>query len=1761
MMIPSENAGSNHHISSRITCQNEKSGSIFLQASKVSIQVRPRSPGRSLAKFLPNDTSRRANVDISPQKNVCVRPVVHLEVDQQRRGDPRQPGSKPNPSAVIDVVQVPSSRVPPIAPPPDAAANAAVSITVLPVESRTGNGLPASALLVGNEPVAKRSTPAGRQHAGVASNVHATGPSIASHKSGRNAWEIQSASGAAAEALVPARQPAPAIAASLAVATTASASATAEQTVTVPHPAVIGLPDQRPAAVAPPRTGKSGGAALLAELLGQHFVTAAASTAYTDAQNAMPGRSGQPEVTIPGPRAVVSRPVVAVTDNADAAFRESRSLLLSWDQGLPATAALAGIPDPEEEARRARRRHRKRVARIVVDHWKQFAREGLRVVAARRHLRRRRLTAAWVSWQAETANTRSRMRLAAVYDLKRAYMGLGRCVQAWSAIAKRLAQLRALQERIACDRLLRQSRACLRAWRWRCYNAAEKQRRRLQAWFYYCFSTLTRVMRKWHDWAAHCAALARQAAWAEGQHLKQLRRKALTAWRQRVALRTWKSAAAERARGFRSRWTLRGALQAWRNAIAMCKAAREAASAALVAAVAGIEEQRATAAFVEWKVYAVQRRRRRQRERYGMAYMRRWWQLVVMWAWRQRMVRSRHLRICERHLQRVGRHVRLGLCWSRWCLAVEVLQGQRNAELRTAVLIRASWAAWRAVVEHRAAKRELSRIAIQRVAHVVARAALAAWRDRTAHWQVKAARWELAVASHRRRALTRLLQVWRREAGRLASKAAAMQAAQWHRRRTLLGKAVRMWRRYAWRKWMKAVAAEHYLGRLLRCTLLRWHRHSRYKARKEMDRRRAIRHRYLTLLHAVLHAFQSAVARRLAKQADWADLGRLHSLHVARAVMRAWRHEVLPIALVKRAVARRAEKHRNATLLRHALAGWLQQAARLAAKHARLREAVGFAALQLLRRTIFRWAAAAALREHRRATKAVRLTGLVAALAAASARRLLAAWRDVHQDMILKRFQGFRAQESWRDRTLRRAMTRWALYLARRRVASLHNARALAAYRGRVSRSVLEVLLQHTARRRSKRRLAAVASEYRRVGLLRRSIMGLVRYASYRAAKFRGYILARTLYVRRLQRDGAAAWLQVGTERRRQRIELLAAQQAHNLVQELARVEPFARRWLNVVRCKWRQAPWRQSVDATAAAPYTVTAANAATRRNPYAQRSRGSPQSASAWQLLPKSVCSIAPGGAVLGTDHGVPLRGPAAAVPYGPSTTGANWASGRIQCPSGASRGRPPPRCPDFLLRRSVTVGSPSGASTRVPYGRPASSAAPAIREIRGDAHSRPASTFYLNSGNNKNNKNVAAAGGAGPEPEGLDRSSRAEAEARLVLLPNGSSWQNSKLGCGAGMALQYTAGTATWPISGQPALPSQFADCPPHVRGDGGSPSIRGDVAAAGDHPGLGYGVIHLDRPIGFSCQQSAAGGYSGEYLDSAAKVIAAVPPVSRSPSLGITIHRPGPRSPDIFRLPSHGEGSLVDEGIAVGDTGGQSVEDARTWGCGLSQQVTVQPGRLGHNPAPASSNDRASSVHNNDLGGQTRAGTNGVVIVGTLPKVPGHGRHQEAAPGEGSTPEFVCQQKDWGGEEILACTGVEVEPRLCLYPIQQDSLGSRNGHDKQPQQNEGPMLDEGELLELESVLLHCKHLKGRLQHLENLSRNTSDGAGNASAVTAVGEGESSIPGSQNAAARALGTSFTTVVLWQQQAADVRAALAALRPTVEYAAARLQQIRKAG
>ncbi|GLC46876.1 hypothetical protein PLESTM_001937200 [Pleodorina starrii] len=1763
---------------------------IVLQASKIAIHVRPRSPGRSPAKYLHVDSIGAGHSDVSAPRDADSRHLLHLEVEQQPRAGSHQPGAgpKPAPRAVLDVVQIQPQRgtahshsttagAPPAAPAAASHAAAAGFSFAVPPAARDRPGTrPATAAtttLAASRPGAQPIALPGRHPDNVVTAASAAaaapvGSAHALHSRGAGA-AAASASNIFAAAAAPA-----AVAAAVAAASVSAAGAPLALAGTSYNMAAAPVAAQR--AEPASRSAKGGGAALLAELMGTQMAPPQSGPAVGRLPDYTAAGPGLP---FPGEASFSFRPVPAAAapgGGGGAFLRESAGLAWSWE-GLPGVSVgLGGMPDPDEEARRARRRHRKRVARIVVDHWKAFAAEGLRAVVARRHLRRRLLTAAWVAWQTETASARSRLRLAAVYDMKRSYLGLGRCVQAWSAAAKRLARLRSLEERVALSRLLRQSRACLRAWRRRCYDAAEKRRRQLQAWFYYSFSTLTRALRKWRAWADGRRAKARRVAWASERHAAALGRKALAAWRRRLAHRRWKAAATEAAAGLRRRGALRAALRGWRDGAAARRVAREAAAAALRAAAAGMEAQVAAAAFVEWKAYAAERRRRRQRERYGLAYMRRWWQLVAMWAWRQHVARVRHLRMCEREMQRVGRHVRLGMWWSRWCLVVEVLQGQRNGQLRAAVLGRACWATWRAVVEHGAAKRELLRIATQRVGRVVAAAALAAWRTRADQWRAKAAAWSRASSWHRRRSLARLLPGWRREAERLMGKAAAERAAAQHRRRRVLGRALRLWRRYA-------------------CALRGWLLRARYKAAKELDRRRAVRHRYLTLLHSGLLAFRAAVDRRLAKQRDWADLARLHGRHVSRAVLRAWRHGFVPVAAAKRAVALRADLRRRATLLRSAMATWVRETARLAAKHGRQREAAGFASLQLMRRALLRWAVAPALQDAHRAVKRERLAALRAALAAAAVRRLLAAWREVHQDRIVKRFLDSRARVAWRDRTLRRALTAWALYLAHRRAAGLLTARAHGARRIRVFRAVLAALAAHAAARRAKRRLAAAVSEHRRVGLLRRTLAVLAWYGGYRAAKARGYAAARTQYVRRLQREGAAAWLRVGTERRQQRIEMLAAQQAHELVRQLALVEPFARRWLQTVRSRRRRHgyPWLPFTlavdrlsDPTAASASALHWAAGGHHPRPHEHTWRdaaggaGGRRAAAAVQRTAAVPAATAAARESwqrwdADADAGFPAYGS-----HGPSQLARQLRNS--QAPGFE------PAQPAAAWQSAAAGGGPAALSAATGWapgsGLPGATAAAAAGGPR-----RPPPRTPLSA------QGLGTTGMAGPWAEG----------PRLAASPGATGMTTSPRAAGAAAAAATAAdaGAVYYGAGGLPQATSALPESRQRV-------PLRGVNAAALPQPaasGLGFG---------------GGGGVKG-----------AVPrrarPQPRCPDFLMSQRRPAtvdespePRTDMLPRTANVDVAAAVS--AAIGSRGGEGRGAVRGGG---GSSALCQVAMAGRQPAPTPAplffaNLAHVRTHIGAMpggggggggGGLSQAGgpagfvggvsgelddraaaaaavvclspspTAGITIHRPGPRPPDvlrlPTRGGECAAGDDDDGSSARSASGGRGGPAAQPAAAGLSIAGSMVPLRaagqgpQSTVSQQQQQPQQPPSHAGPQAatlsssssssaaaaaaSGGELGELESVLLHCKRLKQLLQQLETEEEDA-----------AAEEEEQEEAGDPAAEGTDEGATGGTNAVGQgrrrrrrQQAAEVRAALVALRPTVEQAAARLRQIRGLG
>lgn len=107
------------------------------------------------------------------------------------------------------------------------------------------------------------------------------------------------------------------------------------------------------------------------------------------------------------------------------------------------------------------------------------------------------------------------------------------------------------------------------------------------------------------------------------------------------------------------------------------------------------------------------------------------------------------------------------------------------------------------------------------------------------------------------------------------------------------------------------------------------------QAHGELQRRVAVRHRYLTTLSMGMRALRGAVARRRAKHALYERMGVLAEQHLARRAVRAWTDVALPPGREgARARAAAAARMHSRRLMGAALSAWRHGAALLQVRDA-----------------------------------------------------------------------------------------------------------------------------------------------------------------------------------------------------------------------------------------------------------------------------------------------------------------------------------------------------------------------------------------------------------------------------------------------------------------------------------------------------------------------------------------------------------------------------------------------------------------------------------------------------------------------------------------------------------------------------------------------------------------------------------------------------------------------------------------------------------
>lgn len=241
-----------------------------------------------------------------------------------------------------------------------------------------------------------------------------------------------------------------------------------------------------------------------------------------------------------------------------------------------------------EAQRQARRLHRRRVARIVVDQWIWFTKDRLKMYPAIRHHKHRLMLSAFLALQRHAAHRQLEWRRAAIFNHRRQYLIQGKCLLLWHA---QLAYSRRMQEMLCTAQLARQQhllKTHLVVWRgYRAYKA-ERRRQNLQASFYNSFVLLSGTLISWRIAAQLAAAKHAKkdsalAFWAVKQSNKALR-----SWVLGIKVKQDSKHKKHQAVSLHKQQLAMSVLRQWHEAVLCVLAARQAGSQALQVLLPGI---------------------------------------------------------------------------------------------------------------------------------------------------------------------------------------------------------------------------------------------------------------------------------------------------------------------------------------------------------------------------------------------------------------------------------------------------------------------------------------------------------------------------------------------------------------------------------------------------------------------------------------------------------------------------------------------------------------------------------------------------------------------------------------------------------------------------------------------------------------------------------------------------------------------------------------------------------------------------------------------------------------------------------------------------------------------------------------------------------------------------------------------------------------------------------------------------------------------
>lgn len=832
--------------------------------------------------------------------------------------------------------------------------------------------------------------------------------------------------------------------------------------------------------------------------------------------------------------------------------RRRRATLVRASASTPGRASASSQPAPTmstpsrasaspispEAARAARRAHRKRLAQIVVSHWRWFAADALDALPLWRPFRvRTLLRKAMARWARARIDARRERR-----------------TRTRDAEETRREEARARRE-FAVTCLLRwEENARLAKRARRAHEAARKH-----ALHRACGGRVPAVLSAWRDVARLERRRLLFATRAEASRARALTKKSVEAWKATLLAARVSSHLADSMAHVRLGRTATNALRLWREEARRRRTARCLVAARVEAARAEIAAGNVLAVWREWTQTRVAKARVRDSHRAVRAsFLRscafRGWALyaaysreceaigVVVARNHERVVKSATVRgwlwyVGDSKLARADRRYFVWCAtrvWRRWCaMASDGAVARRVAYARGWAKDRRSLAdfllRWRAAAADAKSARIANDIATEHDDRRVTRVGWRTWRARVAD-------------AERGRELAEKAET------HFTFSSAKVAFARWR------------WASAATRR--DAAADSFVLTWLARRTITRWRNQTERALMREARRRVAARHHYRATLRRVLRVvLPRFVEWSKTRNAVRAKAAAHHASVTRRKVMNAWRGPIVAEGRKDRLASRKASVMRDALLALKAFVSWRHWTEKRAAKNRAMADADAHHGAVLLHRCVLAWDDWLSGKLRRREATGARVGAAARALGGTKRFRIFAAWLEMAREGAVFRVQADRADAHRDERAKVCVVLAWLDRVDQRKKRRMDIVTADRFRRRRFTFDAMEAWVRYVVYRR--RRVAGYANAvtWREARIARRVWTLWRAWLHRRGLKRAREAAALAMHRDDLLRNGARAWLAAGLETRDRRTAERARVAAEEAAVALVRAGKFARRW------------------------------------------------------------------------------------------------------------------------------------------------------------------------------------------------------------------------------------------------------------------------------------------------------------------------------------------------------------------------------------------------------------------------------------------------------------------------------------------------------------------------------------------------------------------------------------------------------------------------